>query len=247
MGEGGGTTVRDISGFGNHGTMISMDPATDWVIGQFGKALDFDGSGDRITIPYTASLDVQDHVTVAAWVTISDLSARRNIYSERWDDSVNGLFQLETGTESGQTESVGVTTNGVFNAATAIGSVAINTLHHIVYTRGGTTQHIYIDGVDQSLLVDSPQTLSTVTTPRVIGASDVGFTPAQFFSGKQDEVRLYNRAINAAEVWSLYTQPYLEFEPEEIFIAKAPAAGGANPHFPLGHPLHGPFAGPVGL
>lgn len=36
MAEGGGTKVRDISGFGNDGTFTNMVPASDWIHGQFG-------------------------------------------------------------------------------------------------------------------------------------------------------------------------------------------------------------------
>ena len=42
--------------------------------------------------------------------------------------------------------------------------------------------------------------------------------------------RLYNRAFNAAEVWSLYTKPFLEFRRPQLFV-KAPAAVGVTPLF----------------
>ena len=32
------------------------------------KALDFDGSDDQISIPFSSSLDVSDQVTIEAWV-----------------------------------------------------------------------------------------------------------------------------------------------------------------------------------
>ena len=44
----GATTAADTSGNGNNGTLTNMDPATDWVNGKFGKALDFDGSDDYV-------------------------------------------------------------------------------------------------------------------------------------------------------------------------------------------------------
>ena len=43
MNEGEGTTVHDYSGNENHGTMMNMDPATDWIEHDNGYALDFDG------------------------------------------------------------------------------------------------------------------------------------------------------------------------------------------------------------
>ena len=37
-----GLTLRDWSGFGNHGTLTNMDPGTDWVLSGGRYALDFD-------------------------------------------------------------------------------------------------------------------------------------------------------------------------------------------------------------
>jgi len=47
-----GSTLRDVSNRGNHGTLTNMDPATDWVIAGkkgLGWALDFDGGDDYVT------------------------------------------------------------------------------------------------------------------------------------------------------------------------------------------------------
>jgi hypothetical protein len=41
-----GLTLRDWSGFGNHGTLTNMDAAGDWVASQGRYALDFDASND---------------------------------------------------------------------------------------------------------------------------------------------------------------------------------------------------------
>ena len=43
--ETSGTTATDSSGAGNDGTLNNMDPATDWVYGEIGGGLDFDGVG----------------------------------------------------------------------------------------------------------------------------------------------------------------------------------------------------------
>jgi len=39
-----GLTVRDVSGWGNQGTLTDMDPATAWAKTEKGWALDFDGA-----------------------------------------------------------------------------------------------------------------------------------------------------------------------------------------------------------
>lgn len=52
-----GLTLRDISGYGNHGTLTGMDPATDWVVTEKGWTLDCDGVNDYVVVdvPFTTS------------------------------------------------------------------------------------------------------------------------------------------------------------------------------------------------
>jgi hypothetical protein len=128
------------------------------------------------------------------------LTSRRPIYNER-EGTDSGVFQLEVGTGSNGTNRVAVTTSGVWNLETNNNAVSTNTWQHIVYTRDGTTQKLYVNGVSQSLLTDNPQTLSNTTNVRLIGAFP---TASQYFSGVIDEVRVYNRALSAAEVLEHY-------------------------------------------
>ena len=51
--EGSGTTVADVSGNGNTGTIANATWAT---AGKYGKALSFNGTSSRVTIPDSASL-----------------------------------------------------------------------------------------------------------------------------------------------------------------------------------------------
>ena len=50
-----GLTLRDISGYGNHGTLTNMDPATDWVMTEKGWALD---TANASTATIDTSLDI---------------------------------------------------------------------------------------------------------------------------------------------------------------------------------------------
>ena len=63
--EGSGTTVTDVSGMGNHGTLSG---ATWTTSGRYGKALSFDGVNDWVTIPAAASLNLTTGMTLEAWV-----------------------------------------------------------------------------------------------------------------------------------------------------------------------------------
>ncbi len=72
--DGSGATALDSSGKGNDGT-LQGDPQ--WVEGQFGGALEFDGSGDYVDCGNAASLDIYGadaQVTIALWVNTPNVS-----------------------------------------------------------------------------------------------------------------------------------------------------------------------------
>lgn len=64
----GASTAADSAGV-NNGALINMDPATDWVTGKIGNALDFDGTNDYVDI---SSVDLstvaQTAGAVCAWI-----------------------------------------------------------------------------------------------------------------------------------------------------------------------------------
>jgi len=64
--EGSGTAAVDSSGYGNDGT-LNGDPQ--WVAGQLGGALDFDGS-NFVEIPHDDSLSITEQITIAAWTNM---------------------------------------------------------------------------------------------------------------------------------------------------------------------------------
>ena len=70
--EGSGTTVTDLSGNGNNGTLAN----TTWAAtGKYGKALSFNGTSSRVTIPDSASLHLTSGMTLEAWVNPATTTA----------------------------------------------------------------------------------------------------------------------------------------------------------------------------
>ena len=65
-----GLTI-DISGNGNDGTLVNMDPGTEWVAGEIDGGLDFDGANDYVDVGSGASIDdiFAGGGTVAAIIT----------------------------------------------------------------------------------------------------------------------------------------------------------------------------------
>jgi len=75
-----------------------------------------------------------------------------------------------------------------------------NIWHHVVAVYGGgTSVTFYIDGVAQTLTIPAGA-LNTAS-----GTAYIGYSGGQnIFQGDIDDLRLYNRALSAAEVMALY-------------------------------------------
>ena len=79
MNEGGGNKVYDLSGNENHGTLTNMDPATDWVGGKDGPAIDFDGSDDYVDMGDVDTLEGLNAMSVCLWVNTNKTNTQRFI------------------------------------------------------------------------------------------------------------------------------------------------------------------------
>ena len=66
--EGTGTTVRDSSGNGNHGTLAGAGAAWD-ANGKYGGALSFNGLSGNVTVPHSSSLSLNASYTFEAWIS----------------------------------------------------------------------------------------------------------------------------------------------------------------------------------
>ena len=76
---------------------------------------------------------------------------------------------------------------------------AVKDWHHCVYTYDGATHRFYLDGNEIASSHVEPQK----GTPKQLM---LGNYPSgdQFYKGKLDDLRIYNRVLNPAEIYSLY-------------------------------------------
>ena len=185
--EGSGTTVADASGSGNGGTASG----TTWTSsGKFGSALVFNGSSARVTVPDSASLRLTTGMTLEAWVYPTTVSSA-------WRDVIykaNDNYYLE-GTSDNASRPGG---GGTFLSSPVYGTAALtaNSWSHLALTYDKVTLRLYVNGV-QVASAAATANIATSSNPLQIGGDDIY---GQFFSGRIDEVRIYNRALSATEV-----------------------------------------------
>jgi len=208
--EGAGLNAYDVSGNGWTGVLTG---GPTWDVGQFGGAINFDGTNDYVTIP-DRPFPIQE-LTVSVWVNEAENGVIQP-YVTKWSLSAGAQrsFELLRSTDNKYYLSVTATSTGDvwFGSTAAFTTDTIGVWHHIVGVWRGATpqiQLIYRDGapLPGTVTGSTPATMFDSTTPVYLGSENLG----DFYKGKLDDVRIYNRALDAQEIQSLYRDPFLEF------------------------------------
>lgn len=209
-----GTTVHDAFNQAI-GTLNDFPPAP-WTTGKLGNALSFDGSDDRVTLGGKKGVTGTAARTVCFWMNananqvagsrptmISWGAANGGATGTRFDINLNHTNGYKLRSEF---NNAGVN----FTTASRSDLRGVGWVHcAIVVPTSGTVSQIqgYIDGVLATTSME-PANSSTVainTTPTndiAIGRISDG-TAARGFGGLIDDVRIYPRALDAAEVAAL--------------------------------------------
>ena len=196
--EGTGTMTKDLSGWGNHGTLVN---GPTWSTGRAGKCLSFDGVDDYVNCGSSSSLSAPSQLTVEAWFNPSNFPSglhqivgKQTYYNEYrlvldGNDLQGHIFSSSTGYV------VKSSSSGVY--------LTTNIWYHAIMTYDGTTFKLYLNGN----LVDSLNisiTINPNSNSLTIGTNNDN---DYFFPGLIDEVRIYNRALTASEIQDHYLNP----------------------------------------
>jgi hypothetical protein len=190
--EGSGATAGDTSGKEHPGTLV-RNPQ--WVPGKVGSALSV--TRDQYArIPHSDDLafKAQESYTLALWVNVSTPEGGpRAIFSKSRD--VAPWYGLWV---SGGRWVAGASDKGGLD-----GGPAASGWHHLALVQEGTAsqRHVYVDGKKTA---SGPARDASGPGEIRIGAAK---SVSEYLTGQIDDVRLYNRALPAAEIALLLEAP----------------------------------------
>jgi hypothetical protein len=194
--EGSGTAVGDRSGTGNNGTISG---ATWSASGKNGAALSFDGVNDLVTVPDSNSLDLTNGMTLEAWVNPTITGDWKTVMlKEQPGQLVYALY----GSNAANRPS-GHVFVGADRELNGTAAVAVNTWTHLATTYDGTTQRMFVNGTQVATRAQ------TGSMPASTGALRIGGNNVwtEWFAGRIDDVRIYRRALTAAEIQADMNRP----------------------------------------
>ncbi len=201
-------------------TGTALNGATTTANGVRGRAGIFVGGTSCVQVPDAPSLHVTTAMTTSAWIlptTLAPLSV--GVISKRTDYMVGTAFSVFVMTDNngaGNTNQIYVdidTENDRVadpNAA-FLGEWKQITVVYDGSLAAGARVTFYVDGELSFVAPESSPLIGVPATPPPlwIGCLPLGGGPAQGFVGKLDEVVVWNRALDAAEVatWYAATKP----------------------------------------
>tara|TARA_Y100000361_G_scaffold129813_1_gene125503 strand:- start:286 stop:1557 length:1272 start_codon:yes stop_codon:yes gene_type:complete len=158
-------------------------------------SLAFDGTNDYIDLSRTFNYNVH---SISIWLKETATSGQSTIFDHR-DGNNDGInFYLTAGQPIYAVNDVDA------HYTTSIG---LNQWTHIVLTNDGSTSTIYVNGVSVETADTSGETINISSSANARFARD---NTGNYFTGNLSEAAIYNKALSASEVKTLYNgrEPY---------------------------------------
>jgi hypothetical protein len=197
LGEAGGGTAVDATGSDNgvYTNAPSLGQTSLLPGDSANKAVRFDGVNDYVRVPSSGSLSPAVRVSLEAWIKPTSLPTSGHFASiltkaESYSLQFNGP-RLEFTIIQNSTRR---------RLQAPAGAIVAGQTYHVVGTYEGTTQRLYVNGVQvASAALTGPASASS--SPLYIGSWNGS---AEFFKGTIDEVAVYGSTLSAARVSAHY-------------------------------------------
>jgi len=191
------TPFNDLSDQANNGTAVGGLATVADTSNGGAFAYDFDGTGDYIDCGDVCNFTSQ--ISISSWVKSDSLASNNTIVEKHFTNNIESYnFRLKSDGELNvYTYNTTAGTIGVFGQTT--GDVSAGSWYHVVGSYDGTKWQTFVNGVKISELIDSQGIFANPSDLR-IGVSEQGTNFTQYFNGLMDDVRIFDRALNQAEI-----------------------------------------------
>ena len=205
--------ANDESGNGNNGIVNSATLTTDR-FDNTNSAYEFDGIDDFITIPNSPELVFgSNDFTIVSWIYPVAYTGKKGlnaiITKHDYDDG-SWLFRVRKHSSTGNIPKLNFETDFPTHRYYGNTEVTINNWHMAAVIRSGNNYSFYFDENIDGTFTDDES--FTTTYPIVISGQGDNCTDERF-TGKIDDIRIYNRALSGLEIQQLYdSSDYITFD-----------------------------------
>ena len=196
LGEASGTVATDATGNYNMAYVVGTSLGNAGIPGG-GGATSAKFNGTTQAANNAAGVGVGDVMTLECWLKLSTTG-----------NAINTMFScVDTGGPTYRIDGSGRIVI-IKDAVSVIGTTTVTitdttTWHHVVWTKNGATNHVYLDGVDVTPAITNA-TLANLTNGYAIAVDQAGLFTGTWFPGNLQFVALYNVALSASQVANHY-------------------------------------------
>lgn len=171
-----------------------------------GWSVYFDGSGDYLSLPYTAaSFNCPTSFTIEFWAfPVSKITLYPTIFSNYSTYTTNGLIGIFCGHNSNSTK-WSVAFNGTDGVLVSTSTIVYNSWVHIAIVRNGTAMAMYVNGVSESTSTQSATLVGTANSIW-IGASGDSLANT-YYNGYISNLRFINGQALYTATFTTSTTP----------------------------------------
>ncbi|MCP4709620.1 MAG: LamG domain-containing protein, partial [Planctomycetes bacterium] len=189
------TNALDSTASASHGTSFGNTNAP----GIVATAQGFSGSTNYIEMANESQFDITNAITVSAWVEAVGWNSAWQGFVSKNGESQGWQIRRHSSVNSGT-----FTVRGTTGAADPLGSKNLNNTgwHLVSGVWDGSTRYLFIDGVQDLILINDLGNISLDNTPVRIGCNNV--TPQRFHLGRIDEVRISSVARSSNWIWATW-------------------------------------------
>jgi len=214
--------VNDASGNQNNGTAYNLLPGPN-PAGQANSALYFNGTNSWVEVPNSPSLmSPISGLTISGWI-------KSEVNNAFFLCKINGpsmnAYQYRTGIDiNNDTYYLGF--NGQdYNSGSSI-PIPLNEWFHYAVTYNGDSIKFYINGVLSSKV---KQTGTIIPNDQRLEIGRDAYGPIEWLKGWMDELRIYNRALSAAEIQNLAGQ----YKTLSVNLVSSTVCNGSSAQFQI--------------
>lgn len=165
-----------------------------------------------VTFNSDVNLAPDSFITVEAWIRPTSMGFNNYdnsiVCKHSWSQGEQG-YVLRSGNGQVDFSVCGKDANGTsiswVGATSPAASITTNTWYHVAGTYDGDSVRIYINGVQKGATALPDGMIPGLAYPIAIGKlSDGAQFQTRYFAGQIDEVRIWNRALDASDILSRY-------------------------------------------
>ncbi|MDO8584562.1 MAG: LamG domain-containing protein [bacterium] len=196
--------ILDKSGNGNNGDAVGLTNKSVRA-GVVGQALSFNGSSDYVAVPASSSLSLGTTMTISMWFNRRSTTGLQALASSNKYSAVgfngNWILRITSGTVLDFVSYDGQSNQEWGQFAFTINN---NVWNHVVVSINGSTVTAYLNGAPSvsGTFAHTKALIDAGVSGMRIG-DDLNWSNVPF-NGQIDDVRIYNRALNATEINELY-------------------------------------------